>query len=291
MTIKPIAVAKTNIMDASEGLAKFPEFSPREDMQNNKYIYTQSIITALMNYLGGSDTTYVGSEVPLGWSASVRKGALIPDLMVARNCDADRINAQDGYELQSQPHPPEFALEVASVSTAQRDYTEKRAGYANYGVLEYWRFDPTDGRRYPAGLAGDRLAGGVYVPVELEYYGAGNKRGYSEALGLYVCWEDEELRLYNPVTESYLRTHEEDAARADAEAAARRTEAARADYADARADNADARADNADARAEAAEARAAEADARAKEEADARRRADAVIRELQEQLARERGDG
>ena len=305
MTIKPIAVAKTKIMDASEGLAKFPEFSPREDMQNNKHIYTQSIITALMNYLGSSDTTYVGSEVPLGWTASVRQGVLIPDLMVALNCDVERINGQDGYELQSQPHPPEFALEVASVSTAQRDYTEKRAGYANYGVLEYWRFDPTDGRRYPAGLAGDRLAGGVYEPVELEYYGDGNKRGYSEALGLYVCWEDGELRLYDPMTESYLRTHEEDAARAEAEAAARRMEAARADYADARADNADARADNADARADveaaraaAAEERAADADARAEaeaaraeEEAEARRRADAVIRELQEQLARERGDG
>ena len=40
---------------------------------------------------------------------------------------------------------PEFVLEVASVHTADRDDTEKRIGYANYGVSEYWRFDPTDG--------------------------------------------------------------------------------------------------------------------------------------------------
>lgn len=281
MTTKPIAVAKTR--DAPERLAKFPEFPPRDDMQNTKHIYSKSIITALMNHLGDSDTIYVGSEIPLGWSASVREGVLIPDLMVALNCDADRINAQDGYELRAQPNPPEFALEVASVGTAPRDYTIKRTGYAGYGVQEYWRFDPTDGRRYPAGLAGDRLVGGAYVPVELEYYGDRNKRGYSEVLGLYVCWEDRELRLYNPMRENYLRTHEESEARADAEAAARRAEAARAD-AEARARRTEA------ARADEAAARAAEAEARADAEAEARRQSDALIRQLQEQLAQQRGD-
>ena len=288
MTTKPIAVAKTR--DAPERLAKFPEFPPRDDMQNTKHIYSKSIITALMNHLGDSDTTYVGSEIPLGWTASVREGVLIPDLMVALNCDAERINAQDGYELRSQPNPPEFALEVASVGTARRDYTTKRVGYAGYGVQEYWRFDPTDGRRYPAGLAGDRLVGGAYVPIELEYYGNRNKRGYSEVLGLYVCWEDRELRLYNPMSENYLRTHEESEARADAEAEARLAEAARADAEAARAD-AEARARRAEAaRADEADARAAEAQARADAEAEARRQSDALIRQLQEQLAQQRGD-
>ena len=279
MTIKAVAV--TDARGTGDELAKFPDFPPRDDMQNTKYIYSASIITALMNYLGSSDSVYVGSEVPLGWSASVRKGVLIPDLMVARNCDAGRIDGQDGYEMRSQPGPPEFVLEVASAGTAKRDYIAKRAGYADYGVSEYWRFDPTDGRRYPAGLAGDRLAGGAYAPIELEYYGANNKRGYSEALGLYVCWEDGELRLYNPMSEGYLRTHEESEARADeamaradAESEARRTEATRAADAEARARAEAARADDAEARAEAA-----------------RREADAVIRELRERLARQGGGG
>ena len=279
MTTKTIkqaarAIAVADARDAGEELAKFPEFPPRDDMQNNKHIYTKSTITALMNYLGDPDRTCVGSEIPLGWTTSVRRGVLVPDLMVARNCDAARVNAQDGYEMRSQPGPPEFVLEVASVSTATRDSNAKRVGYAAYGVSEYWRFDPTDGRRYDAGLAGDRLAGGEYEPIELERYGIRNKRGYSEVLGLYVCWEDGELRLYDPEREIYLRTHEEEAARADAEAEARRREAARADA-------------EAEARAE-AEERADEAEAR---EAEARRQSDAVIRELQEQLAQERGGG
>lgn len=299
-TARAIGVADAG--DAEEELAKFPEFPPRDDMQNNKYIYSQSIITMLMNYLGNSDTTYVGSGIPLGRSASVRKGVLIPDLMVARSCDVDRLNAQDGYELRSQPNPPEFALEVASVHAALWDYTAKRAGYAAYGVGEYWRFDPTDGRRYDAGLAGDRLVGGAYEPIELEHYGNGNKRGYSKALGLYVCWEGEKLRLYDPVSDGYLRTHAEsaarrrhledyadalegyadalrdvDKARVDAKASARRAEATRVAYAEAR--------------AEAEAAARAEAEAWADAEAEARRRADAVIRHLQKQLDLQRKGG
>ena len=300
MTTKPIGITKPR--GAYEGLAKFPEYPPRDDMQNTKYIYSQSIITALMNFLGESDSVYVGSEIPLGWDASVRKGTLVPDLMVALHCDAARMDAQDGYEMRSQPNPPEFVLEVASVHTAERDYTEKRDGYAGYGVSEYWRFDPTDGRRYPAGLAGDRLVGGAYAPIELEYYGANNKRGYSAALKLYVCWEDGMLRLYDPMSENYLRTHEESEARAADEAAARADAEARADYADARASYADARVDveanarraeaaraaEAEARAEAEATRADEAIARAAAEADARRQSDALICQLQEQLAQQR---
>ena len=296
------AVGVADAGDAGEELARFPDFPPRDDMQNNKYIYSQSIITMLMNYLGDSDTTYVGSGIPLAWTANVRKGALIPDLMVARSCDVDRLNAQDGYELRSQPNPSEFVLEVASVHAALWDYTAKRAGYAAYGVGEYWRFDPTDGKRYDAGLAGDRLEDGVYAPIELERYCASNKRGYSEALGLYVCWEGEKLRLYDPVSDGYLLTHAESAARrrhladyadamegyadalrdatkamVDAKASARRAEATRVAYAEAR--------------AEAEAAARVDAEAWADAEAEARLRADAVIRQLQKQLDQRRGGG
>ena len=37
----------------------------------------------------------------------------------------------------------------------------------------------------------------------------GHLRRYSEAVGLYVCWEDGMLRFYDPLADSYLDTHEE----------------------------------------------------------------------------------
>ena len=74
-----------------------------------------------------------------------------------------------------------------------------------------------------AELAGDRLVEGQYQPIEIKWSDESHCRGYSEALGLYLCWEEGELRFYDPVSEDYLRTHYEEAARADrAEAELRR---------------------------------------------------------------------
>ena len=37
----------------------------------------------------------------------------------------------------------------------------------------------------------------------------GELRGYSEALGLYLCWDGGLLRFYDPAKAEYLRTHDE----------------------------------------------------------------------------------
>ena len=42
-------------------------------------------------------------------------------------------------------------------------------------------------------LVGDRLADGSYKSIAVEMLEDGHLRGYSEALGLYVCWEDGKL--------------------------------------------------------------------------------------------------
>ncbi len=76
---------------------------------------------------------------------------------------------------------------------------------------------------------------GVYQPIDIEEPGEDRLRGYSEALGLYVCWEEGMLRFFDPGTDTYLRTHEESEtraetaeARAQEEAVARRSAEARA---------------------------------------------------------------
>ncbi len=122
------------------------------------------------------------------------------------------------------------------------DYTNKRDDYERYGIVEYWRFDPSGGDYHDTALAGDLLVEGRYRPIEIERMGDGVRRGYSGVLGLYVCWEEGLLRFYNPETEDYLRSHQEAEARAEAEtlraereAAARRAETIRAERAEAEA--------------------------------------------------------
>ena len=146
---------------------------------------------------------------------------LAPDCMVVFGVNPDAIVARNGYVISEVGKPPDFVLEVASRSTGRRDYTVKRAAYAGYGVREYWRFDPTGGRYHDAALAGDRLVAGEYEPIRINEEPDGVKWGHSPVLGLDLCWEDDQLRVYDPVAGSYLLPPEElEARRAAAEARA-----------------------------------------------------------------------
>ena len=200
--------SKTSILTGS-GREIFPDFPPRDDMQNWLYLYDTSIVTALALHLADLPDAVVASEVPVGPTVSNRDDVRIPDLQVSLNCDRELLEEQRGYSIESQGRPPDFVLEVASPSTGRNDYTDKRLKYEEYGIAEYWRFDPSGGRYYDAALAGDRLVEGRYQPIEIERVSEGRWRGYSDVLGLYVCWEDGLLRFYNPETQGYLRSHQE----------------------------------------------------------------------------------
>ena len=230
------STATVETIETADKPAAFPDYPPRDDMQSQIYIHEPAMVSALRAHFGNSETTLVGGEYPLAPSLSDLADKRIPDLMVSFNCDLARVKAENGYSIETQGKPPEFALEVASKSTGRVDYTLKREVYARYGVDEYWRFDPSGGRYHDAALAGDRLVGRAYQPIRVEWLDDERARGYSEALGLYLCWEYEELRLYDPVTGFYLSSYEDEVAarraetaRADAEAAARRRADARAD--------------------------------------------------------------
>ena len=209
--------------DAADAAAvdadRFPEFPPRDDMQNTIFINMPGYLGALYLHFGFSDAAIVVSEVPLGWDRSQRLGLLIPDLMVAFNVDAGAVLSDGGYAIEYQGKPPEFVLEIASKTTSARDEVIKRMGYAAYGIPEYWRFDNTDGGLYTNGLSGDRLVDGNYRPIEVLGTAHARYRGYSAVLGLYLCWEYGNLRWYDPES-SYLPTqYEEAASRRSAEAA------------------------------------------------------------------------
>ena len=205
MTSKPMRQTRTV---AESGT--FPAFPPRDDMQNPLYLYLPGYLTTLRRHFGSPETTLVLSEVPLGNSPKQQRGILIPDLTVAFGVDVDAIIAQWGFAIEVQGKPPEFVLEVASTWTARNDESGKRVGYSGYGVPEYWRFDPTGGQRYRQGLAGDRLADAAYQPVTIETDGS-RYWGHSEVLGLTLCWEEGQLRWWDPMARHYLATHDEEA--------------------------------------------------------------------------------
>ena len=191
-------------------LEKFPDFPPRDDMQNSLHLDDPAHQAALTAYFGNHDTTVILGEVPVRWTPGQRAGHRIPDLLIAFNVDRAQAIEQNGYSIRDLGKPPDFVLEVASVSTGGDDIGDKRRDYANFGIPEYWRFDPTGGRRHDAPIAGDELSEGTYQPVAIVEVEPGHLHGHSRVLNLDLCWDHGRLRWYDPASLEHLLTFAEE---------------------------------------------------------------------------------
>ena len=69
------------------------------------------------------------------------------------------------YRIWDEGKSPDFVLEVASPSTADRDARKKAQEFAAIGVREYWRLDPL-GTLMGTPLEGYVASGGKYDPVQ-----------------------------------------------------------------------------------------------------------------------------
>ena len=136
-----------------------------------------------------------------------------PDWYVSLNVDEEAIRAQNGYFIWAAGKPPDFALEIGSPSTSRRDLTYKRDLYANLGISEYWRFDPSGGDYYGLPLAGEKLVDGEYQSIRLEHHLSGSITGFSQVLGLYIMLDVRgELQFFDPGSDVFLKTLEEEQA-------------------------------------------------------------------------------
>ena len=221
-----------------------------------------TFLTVLGAWVRDREDVFVGSGGYL-WLTIEDGDGPYPDGSFAYGLeDPDWLLHRNGYVISEVGKPPDLAFEVGSASTGRNDYTTKRETYAEYGIREYWRFDPSGGEYHDAPLAGDTLVDGRYEPIEIVSEPDGRHWGYSEVLELEFWWDEGELRFRDPVSGEFLRTlnESEDALayaefRAQTEAAARR-----------------------------------QAETRAQTEAAARRQAEARIAELEAELRRLRGE-
>ena len=195
--------------DPGDGL--FPVFPSRGDMQNPIYLHNPGYQATLRRHFGSPESTIILGEVPVGRDLRQRRGLRVPDLLIAFGVDPARIIAHRGYSIEEWGKPPDFVLEIASEFTAENDVTVKRDDYAAFGIPEYWRFDPSGGEYYGTGLAGDRLVDGAYQPISITETDDRHSWGRSGVLGLDLCWEDGQLRWYDPAAERYLPTFDDEA--------------------------------------------------------------------------------
>ena len=222
-TAKPAAPT-----DPSPGRFRLPDIPERDPDEVTQFdrLFKNGKSHYLALHLGSPETTLVEADRWIVPDASFNKRrARYPDLLVAFDASPQDYKESNGYIVSEQGKPPDFVLEVASPSTAQRDLNEKRDFYESIGVLEYWLFDAT-GEYYRTRLAGFRLADGAYVPIAVAGLPGGDLQGYSAALNLNLRSAGEELEFGDPETGRRITTFEDERARADAaEARVRELEA------------------------------------------------------------------
>ena len=180
-----------------------PDPPPVADMEQTKHI-TYADQTLETWFHGRREGVLVNGQGYLCADRRNVRRSPAPDCVVAFDVDVERITYTNGYVISEVGKRPEFVLEVASRTTGRNDYTTKRELYAALGVDEYWRFDHTGGRYHDAALAGDELVDGAYVPIRLTQEADGVIWGHSAALDLDLCWDDGQLRFYDPATREYL---------------------------------------------------------------------------------------
>ncbi len=127
-----------------------------------------------------------------------------PDIYLAFGVDQAAIRRRKLYLPWEAGKPPDLALEVGSESTGSEDTVVETRAYATIGISEYWRFDPSGGDHHGEPMSGWVLRDGVYQPVELTTELDGVLKGYSDLMGLYLCWDEGWPRFYDPATETYL---------------------------------------------------------------------------------------
>ena len=236
------ANGKTAVADSPNGVAldvaagKLPPLTEAPDPPRMARMPIQTdnfnlAYTILGNYYHSRPDVAVTGECYLCDDKYNIPSNLKPDCLVAFGMTRPKreIVAANAYIISEIGKPPDFVLEVGSLSTGRRDYTIKRDVYAAQQVPEYWRFDHSGGDFHDAALAGDRLvAPGVYQPIPVTERPDGVIWGYSAVLELELHWVDGRLRFWNRDTRDYLYDLPEMEADRDAEAAGRRAaEAAR----------------------------------------------------------------
>ena len=135
-----------------------------------------------------------------------------PDGFIAFGVDRNAIWEENGYKVWEVGKPPDWALEIASPSTARVDLGIKREIYASIGIGEYWRYDGSGGRYYGEPLVGEYLQDGQYRRFEIHVTEEGVSWGHSPALNLDIHWGEKRLHYFDPVAEEWLRDWSEQAA-------------------------------------------------------------------------------
>ena len=190
---------------------------PDAMLQHNEQAELFTQIRAHFARFGKRPDVFVDFDSNICWDPANLRRHVSPDVYIALGVDAKAIRDRLIYIPQEVGKPPDFAMEIASPSTADNDVENKPRIYERkVKAQELWMLDPSGGDYYEFPLKGLKLVDGKYQEIELTTEPDGILKGYSEVLKLSLAWVDGFPRLYDHASGEYLENYEEATERADA---------------------------------------------------------------------------
>ncbi|HLO87147.1 MAG TPA: Uma2 family endonuclease [Nostocaceae cyanobacterium] len=189
------------------------------DLQRKSLVYATTVLDI---YFQHRQDVYVAGNLLIYYEEGQPQLSVAPDVFVVFGVDKHNRGTYKIWEENNKT--PNFVLEITSRTTRSKDQGAKKGIYAFLGVSEYFQYDPTGDYLNPQ-LQGLKLIDGNYFPVAHQTLNDGSISLFSEVLGLELRLDAGKLRFYNPVTNQFLLTHEEEvAARQVAETARQEAE-------------------------------------------------------------------
>lgn len=194
---------------------EYPESDgkPMAETPIHRQAMTDTIET-LADFFRDAPDVYVSGNMFLYYEEGEPSQSVVPDVFVVQGTSK---GPRRTYKLWVEQRPPSVVFEFTSRSTRLDDTGNKKALYAMLGVNEYFLCDPLAEYLQPP-LQGFVLERGEYRRLSPESDGS----LVSQALGLRLKWEGNNLRLIVAATDERLLTPAEAQEKARAEAEARR---------------------------------------------------------------------
>jgi len=181
-----------------QGEIDYPESDGKPMGETDFHIQTITYLYQALSAFFASETDVkVLADIMFYYEEGNPKKVFSPDVMVVKGVGN---HPRRTFKLWEEGQFPQVVFEISSRKTWGEDLNKKWLLYQEFGVKEYYIFDPEyDYLDEP--LVAYRLKKG-----ELKQVAVKNRKIYSEELGLEIVDTGSGLRLFNPQTKEFLNS-------------------------------------------------------------------------------------
>ena len=185
------------------------------DLHRKQLMWT---LQALEAHFSTDPSVYVSGDILMYYVEGSPDKSISPDVLVSFGIG---MKLRRTYLVWVEGKVPDFVMEFSSKKTVQKDLNDKKDIYASLNIQDYILYD-AEGIYLPSQLMGFKLDDGSYKKITPNADGG----IHSSALNLDFHIREEELEIFDPETNEWVKTR--------AEAAEARAETAEAEVAELR---------------------------------------------------------